>query len=89
MSGARQGGGRGPQRRIEPDRGEGRGVAPAVSSRRSDKHGPVAPPPPCSIFIWMSVVFSWVFLLIFTILGALALTITDPPKPRPTSASRE
>lgn len=37
----------------------------------------------------MSVVFSWVFLLIFTILGALALTITDPPKPRPTSASRE
>ncbi|KAL6777130.1 hypothetical protein ACKKBF_B20305 [Auxenochlorella protothecoides x Auxenochlorella symbiontica] len=42
-----------------------------------------------TIFIWMSVVFSWVFLLIFTILGALALTITDPPKPRPTIAAEE
>ncbi|GAB4819215.1 hypothetical protein N2152v2_006261 [Parachlorella kessleri] len=40
-------------------------------------------------WIWACVGFMWVSLLVYTIAGAVALTFTDPPHPRPTVPEEE
>lgn len=38
----------------------------------------------CRMWIWTGIAFMWGWLVLYSFLGALALSFTNPPTPQPT-----